>query len=191
MEKTLSFFEQVLLEAPGDETPPDDASPEPAPDAGSPPDMPDIGGGDNPDGEESPPDMQDDTQPDDDFGSDFGSDDNDQQNNQDQNNIGIDEKISNILNKLLYDKFLTLLNQIGSQISNIKNNNEILHSLIPNLGEISEEFKRLDESIRLYINDFFIYENSSKNLLFFNQCLNALKLLNEKFSHEINKGIHN
>lgn len=191
MEKTLSFFEQVLLEAPGDETPPEDASPEPTPDEGSPPDMPDIGGGDNPDGEESPPDMQDDTQPDDDFGSDFGSDDNDQQNDQDQNNLGIDEKISNILNKLLYDKFLTLLNQIGSQISNIKNNNEILHSLIPNLGEISEEFKRLDESIRLYINDSFIYENSSKNLLFFNQCLNALKLLNEKFSHEINKGIHN
>lgn len=191
MEKTLSFFEQVLLEAPGDETPPEDVSPEPTQDAGSPPDMPDIGGGDNQDGEESPPDMQDDTQPDDDFGSDFGSDDNDQQNDQDQNNLGIDEKISNILNKLLYDKFLTLLNQIGSQISNIKNNNEILHSLVPNLGEISEEFKRLDESIRLYINDSFIYENSSKNLLFFNQCLNALKLLNEKFSHEINKGIHN
>ena len=174
MEKTLSFFEQVLLEAP---------------DAG-PPDMPNADEGDALAGEVAPPDMQDDAPAEDDFGSDFGSDD-DQQNDQDQNNLGIDEKISNILNKLLYDKFLTLLNQIGSQISNIKNNNEILHSLVPNLGEISEEFKRLDESIRLYINNSFIYENSSKNLLFFNQCLNALKLLNERFSHEINKGIHN
>ena len=191
MEKTLSFFEQVLLEAPGDETPepPADTSTEPVPDAG-PPDMPNADEGDALAGEVAPPDMQDDAPAEDDFGSDFGSDD-DQQNDQDQNNLGIDEKISNILNKLLYDKFLTLLNQIGSQISNIKNNNEILHSLVPNLGEISEEFKRLDESIRLYINNSFIYENSSKNLLFFNQCLNALKLLNERFSHEINKGIHN
>jgi len=188
----LSFFEQVLFEAPGTEA---------TPDATAAPDMPDVGTSDSPPdmptnddltGEadtEMPPDMPEDMSSDDnDFGSDMDDINSDDENNGEKKELEIDEKISNILNKLLYDKFLTLLNQIGSQLSNIKNNNEILHSIVPNLGEIVEEFKRLDESIRLYINNSFISENSSKNLLFFNQCLNALKMLNDKFSQEINKG---
>jgi len=192
MEKKFSFFEQVLFEAPGDEAPADapaDTPPDMNMDA---PNMPDDTGdmdmGDAPD---MPADSDFDTG-NDDFGSDmddFGDDDSNDENNGDDKNkkLDIDEKISNILNKLLYDKFLTLLNQIGSQLSNIKNNGEILHSLVPNIGDITEEFKRLDESIRLYINNSFTYNNSSKNQLFFNQCINALKMLNEKFSHEINK----
>ena len=192
MKENLSFFEQILFEAPGDE---------PAADNTAAPDMPDIGGGNPPDmpsngdvGAEMPPDMPEDMSSSDDDNNDFGSDiddmnsDDDNGNGNEKKELEIDEKISNILNKLLYDKFLTLLNQIGSQLSNIKNNNEILHSIVPNLGEFVEEFKRLDESIRLYINNSFISENSSKNLLFFNQCLNALKMLNDKFSQEINKG---
>jgi len=193
MSNSLDFFKQVLYEAPGDEAPadppaempavdnsPPDSMPDasPADDLGSPPpEMPDVGSDDN-----SSDDMGGGM---DDFGSD---DDSNNDNSKEKKNLEIDEKISNILNKLLYDKFLTLLNQIGSQLSNIKNNNEVLHTLVPNLGELTEQYKRLDESIRLYINDSFLYENSSKNLLFFNQCLNALKLLNDRFSDEINKG---
>ena len=190
MSDELSFFKQVLYEAPGDdapanppaEMPPTDTNNDSPPDSmpdmssddagGAPPDMPGMGGED---------------EGSDDMGgmNDFGSD--DEQNDDEKKNLEIDEKISNILNKLLYDKFLTLLNQIGSQLSNIKNNNEILHAIVPSLGELTEQYKRLDESIRLYINNSFTYNNSSKNQLFFNQCINALKMLNEKFSHEINK----
>ena len=49
-----------------------------------------------------------------------------------------------------------------------------------------EFVKRLDENIRLYLKNSFINENYSKNLLFFNKCLNLLKLLND-ISNDINQ----
>ena len=49
--------------------------------------------------------------------------------------------------------------------------------------------QQLDENIRLYLKDIFLNENYSKNLLFFNKCLNLLNILNKIFSQKIRKGI--
>jgi hypothetical protein len=197
-----SLFYKVMFEAPGD--PPDMPS-----DGTGPPDIPsDTSGSDNtpPDlsdgqGSETPPDIQDDdtaggsNDPPDldmDFGDggdqqDQGFDDDPSAEGGEENqiqNLNFDEKISAIMNMNLYQRYLSLLNNIGGQLSMIKNNSDMLYTLSNNSLDIIESLKKLDENIRLYLSNYFLNENYSKNLLFFNKCLNLLKLLNDVF--EIN-----
>ena len=61
------------------------------------------------------------------------------------NNLELDEKISSILNMNLYQRFLTLLNTIGSQLTMIKNNSDILFTLSKDSLSIIEKLKKLDE----------------------------------------------
>lgn len=198
----VSLFDKVMYEAPGD---PPDISAEGAgpPDTGppdlssgsseTPPDMTDEGGGETPpdigDGEGTdPPDMEvdfgDENPEDQGFGDDQSMEGEDQ-----TQNLNFDEKISAIMNMNLYQRFLSLLNNIGGQLSMIKNNSDMLYTLSNESLDILESLKKLDENVRLYLANYFLNENYSKNLLFFNKCLNLLKLLNNIFEKNIQKGI--
>lgn len=188
------FFNKYLFEAPEDDQAPDVAAantsaapdvPDEAPPADdeSPPDMVDDDGG----SEEMPPDISDDAGGEfDDSG--FEDDPGDGSEETDKN-LGLDEKISAIMNMNLYQRYLSLLNQIASQLSMMKNNTDILHTISPESIDVIDSLKKLDENIRLYIKNTFLNENYSKNLLFFNKCLNLLKLLNDVFDTNIKKGL--
>jgi hypothetical protein len=190
MAEERSLFEQILYEAPEDEMPPDL---EPVEDTTSdaPPDLsaedidaPDMSG--EPESG-SPPDLE----MDDSIGDDnLAYDDEGEAPEEDTHaDLGIDEKISNIMNMNLYQRYLTLLTNVGNQLSSVKNNSDALITLAPKSIDIITSLEKLDENIRLYIDNYFVRENYSKNLLFFNKCLNLLKLLNDTFDKNIRTGI--
>lgn len=196
----LSLFTKYLKEAP------EDSGEAPDADMGSGGDPPDIQSESNDDvapdiddsvGDDFPAgDLgTDDTPPDigDDAGSDEGFDDfsGDDESTDEQSSVdvGLDDKVSAIMNMNLYQRYLSLLNTIASQTTMIKNNSDILHTISPESLDIIDSLKKLDENIRLYIKNTFINENYSRNLLFFNKCLNLLKLLNDIFEKNVNKGI--
>lgn len=190
MSKELDFFERFLFEAPGDD-PPDTGGdgppdiPEDAGDAPGPPDLPDPGGGDV--GDDSPPDLADDGGFGDD--TDFGADGSNASEDGQELDPGLDEKVSAILNQELYQRFLSLLNKISGQLAMLKTNGDVLFTLSPESLDIVGSLKRLDENVRLYLKNTFLNENYSGNLLFFNKCLNLLKLLNDVFDRNVRKGI--
>ena len=192
MDKPRSLFESFLFEAEGD--PPDLPADDNGPPEMPPDDPPDMGGDDAPtdapaDITDDPPEMGgDDTS--DDFGTDEATDDaQDDAPAKKNENMALDDKVSAIMNANLYQRFLGLLTQITDQISSIKNNMDILHSVAPSSTETFSALTRLAENIRLYLTGSFEHENYSKNLLFFNKCLNLLKLLNDGFNKDIKKGI--
>ena len=136
--------------------------------------------------------MEDDGPPDfegegDEFGDEGESSEEDSEENKDP--MDLDEKVSAIMNANLYSRFLTMLNNLGSQINQIHQNSDMIYAISPNASDIINNYKQLDENIRLYLKNSFLNENYSSNLLFFNKCLNLLKLLNDSFSSNINKGI--
>lgn len=192
----LSMFEKFLYEAPGDD-PPDvqpaaDSAPDvpaEAPDDSGPPDIPDDAGADTAD--DGPPDMPPDGEDGFDDGGfgDEGTDDGGGEGDNDPENLGLDDKISAIMNMNLYQRFLSLMNTIGGQLTMLRNNGDMLYTLSPESLDIVESLKKLDENIRLYLKNTFLNENYSKNLLFFNKCLNLLKILNDVFDKNIKKGI--
>lgn len=190
MSKELDFFERFLFEAPGDD-PPDTGGdgppdiPEDAGDAPGPPDLPDPGGGDV--GDDSPPDLADDGGFGDD--TDFGADGSNASEDGQEPDPGLDEKVSAVLNQELYQRFLSLLNKISGQLAMLKTNGDVLFTLSPESLDIVGSLKRLDENVRLYLKNTFLNENYSGNLLFFNKCLNLLKLLNDVFDRNVRKGI--
>lgn len=197
----LNIFERFLFEAPEDEIPPDmvnNNDPPDIPDGAEndePPELDDNLSGD-PDnintGDDMPPDMPDEFS-EEDFNNeemgDDGSDNESEESNNNLKNIGLDDKVSAIMNMNLYQRFLSLLNTIGNQLTMIKNNSDILYTLSKDSLDTVESLKKLDENIRLYLKNSFLNENYSKNLLFFNKCLNLLKLLNDVFEGSVNKGI--
>lgn len=191
----LDFFKQFLYEAPGDD-PPDIDAPEPA--GGDPP--PDIGGDDAP-ADAGPPDLDDggdagtdDAPPDlgddggfDAGGDDFGGDDGDGENPEEE--MMLDDKISAIMNMHLYQRFLELLSTLNNQISSVKNNADVLYSVAPDSTEYQQQLTKLDDNIHAYLDHYFTRNDYSKNLLFFNKCLNLLALLNQSFDDAVKKGI--
>lgn len=194
MKDNLSLFERFLYEAPGDDPPAD--QPDPAPDTPpaeeAPPDIPDD---DTPPADappdEAPPDMDDGT-------DDFGQDDQEDQapaepdmsgDVDNDNEIGLDDKVSAIMNMNLYQRFLTLLTNIQTQMQLTKNNLDMFYVIAPDSIGIVKSLTSLDENIRIYLKEYFPRENYSKNLLFFNKSLNLLKLLNDSFNQAVHKGI--
>ena len=160
--------------------------PEDAGDTPGPPDLPDTDGGDDP-GDDAPPDIGGDEGFGDDAG--FGDDDSNGGDNDQAKDPGLDEKVSAVLNRELYQRFLSLLDTIAGQLSMLKTNGDVLFTLSPESLDIVGSLKRLDENIRLYLKNTFLNENYSGNLLFFNKCLNLLKLLNDVFDRNVRKGI--
>lgn len=191
-----NIFTQFLFEAPEDEVPPDmvDSTPPDMPEGAAdepPPDMsddiPDMGdGSDNMSAGDEPPDMPEDMA--DEFSDDFSEEPTENDENT-LSNIGLDDKVSAIMNMNLYQRYLALLNTIGGQLTMIKNNSDMLYTLSSDSLSILDSLKKLDENIRLYLKNSFLNENYSKNLLFFNKCLNLLKLLNDVFDSDIKKGL--
>lgn len=190
-----SLFEQWLFEAPGDDPPPDE--PEAAttapdvpedPPADDPPDLDanDIGGADDapPDDiDDGPPDLNEDDFGGDDFGGDIGG------SGQDVNNMGLDSKVSAILNLNLYQSYVELVSQVSSQLASIKHNADLLYAITPDTEQIVTALRKLEENLRLYIDNNFVDERYEKNLLFYNKCKNLNKFLNDKFDSLIHKGI--
>ena len=192
----MSFFDKYFVEE-GEDAPPADtgggdaggAPPADAPPADDgPPDMPtDLGGGGDMGGEtdDMPPGM-------DDFG---GGDDSSGDTSSGGGEEGnkkeptFAEKISNILNSKLYQRFISLLNRIENQLLSIKNNFDIFNIICSESTDHIDILKKLSENIRLYINEYFINESYSKNLLFFNKCLNLYKLTNDELIKVVKHGI--
>lgn len=108
---------------------------------------------------------------------------------QSQEDITFGEKISNILNKKLYQRYLTLLNRIENQLLTIKNNLDIFTLLISDNDSNVNVLKKLNENIRTYINEYFANEDYSKNQLFFDKCINLYKLTNEELTKVMRKNI--
>lgn len=185
----LDLFQQSLfLEAPGDEGEAStDAQPTDPPADDAPPDIPDDVGTES--DNDAPPDMTDEDPSDDGLG-DTGFDDGQQQEEEDPNKtMKLDAKVSTVMNVNLYQRYLTLLNTINTQLSMIKNNGDMIYTLSDQTSSIIASLKKLDENVRLYMSNIFLEENYSRNLLFFNKCLNLLKLLNDSFDASIQKGI--
>lgn len=194
MEKESTMFDRIFMEA--DDAPPDmpaETQDAPADMGGN--DPPDMGvedqSGDAPDdmggGMEDPPDLSDDGGGD--FSDDNGMDDESNNDSDNSNNIEFDEKISRIMNMNLYQRYLALLNNINGQLTMLKDNSDVLYAVSEDSLDIISALKKLDENVRLYLKDYFIQENFSKNRLFFDKCLNLLNLLNEIFQKKIEKGI--
>lgn len=185
----LDLFQQSLfLEAPGDEGEAStDAQPADPPADDVPPDIPDDAGTES--DNDAPPDMPDEDPSDEGLG-DTGFDDGQQQEEEDPNKtMKLDAKVSTVMNVNLYQRYLTLLNTINTQLSMIKNNGDMIYTLSDQTSSIIASLKKLDENVRLYMSNIFLEENYSRNLLFFNKCLNLLKLLNDSFDASIQKGI--
>ena len=185
----LDLFQQSLfLEAPGDEGEAStDAQPTDPPADDAPPDIPDDVGTES--DNDAPPDMPDEDPSDEGLG-DTGFDDGQQQEEEDPNKtMKLDAKVSTVMNVNLYQRYLTLLNTINTQLSMIKNNGDMIYTLSDQTSSIIASLKKLDENVRLYMSNIFLEENYSRNLLFFNKCLNLLKLLNDSFDASIQKGI--
>lgn len=198
-QQDLSLFERYLIEAPGDEAAPDanmDASND-ATSTDNPPDAPaedppaidgtpgDDNAGDftaDDPGGEDPPDM-------DDFSTDDMGDMSDDESNNDDAPTGLDTKVSAIMNQTLYKRYLSLLNQIASQQTSIKNNSDILYTISADVAGIVKSLSKLEENIRSYLKNTFADENYSRNLLFFNKAINLFKLLDDSFDAIIREGM--
>lgn len=190
------LFGKYLFEAPDDQPPDvalDDSNPPDIPDEppvdDGPPDISDTTGDNIDTTDDGPPDISDG------IDGDFDNQDSEEEigndvNSSIENNLDLDEKISAIMNMNLYQRYLALLNQIAAQLAMMKDSTDILHSVSPESVNIIDSLKKLDENIRLYIKNTFLNENYSKNLLFFNKCLNLLKLLNDIFDKNVKKGLN-
>lgn len=169
----------------------------------SPPDI-DAGGGDNTGGD-MPPDLSMDDVGSDDggfddqsFGDDggFGDEGGEDQNSEDTpdeenpDNLNLSEKISAIMNNQLYQRYLSMLNSIGISISQLTDNGDVLFSLMKDgYTDLLNRFKKLNENVRLWMKNNFVNMDYSKNLLFFNMCINLLNLLNKRFQEKMKKGV--
>lgn len=195
-----NLFEQFLFEAPGDDPPdvPDDTGTET--DTGPPDmpedtgddDMPDIGDGED-DADDGPPDIGDEDDygggDDEGYGGDEGGDENEEGKDENKD-LHLDDKVSAVMNMTLYQRFLSLLNTISSHQSMINTNSDVLYTINPQaFNDNQKALSKLEENIRIYLTDLFVNENYSKNLLFFNKCLNLLKLLDDTFGRNIRKGV--
>lgn len=169
---SLLFFEKVLLEE-GEDAPVDDSA------SAEGTDPPDMGGDIESDFSGDTGDTGgDDTSFDTDFGGDSSGEDSGDGDESKEPSFG--EKISNVLNSKLYQRYLSLLNRIENEILSIKNNSDIFNIICKQSYESIEILKKLSENIRIYLNEFFLKENYSKNLLFFNKCINLYKLTNDQ-----------
>lgn len=101
--------------------------------------------------------------------------------------LDINEKISTILNRNLFQRFLSLVNTIRIQISSIKSNSDIIFSSSNIAADVLSGLEKLDENIHYYLSNQFENENYSQNLLFFNKSINLLSLLNEDLDKSISK----
>lgn len=183
MEKARNLFEKIIFEAPGD--PPDISEPA---SSNTPPDLPEVPA-DNLGGDEAPPDDLGGGLEDEELGGFEEEEGMNQEGSEGEEELEFDEKIDAIMNQNLYQRYLALLNNVNSQEAQIKKHSDALYTLSNDSLEIIGSLKKLDENIRLYLKNTFSTENYSKNLLFFNKCLNLLALLNEIFEKNIRKGI--
>ena len=182
-----NIFEKYLFEAPADESEPPTVDDSPAQEDSDPPQLDDDGTGDFGGGDESEPDMSMD-----DSGSDFSDDNNEDNGDPQENetkNMKLDAKVSAIMNMNLYQRFLSLLNNIGNELTMIKANSDILYTVSNESIDIIDKLKKLDDNIRIYLKNYFLNEDYSRNLLFFNKCLNMLKILNDIFDKNVHKGM--
>ena len=195
MTSDLDFFKKLLYEASEDDPPdvdttgPPDLPAEDNDNSISMDDPPDIGG-DSFDDAPPPPDVDNDSGGfgDDNTDDEFGDAPDDGENNQ-GHNMKLNEKISAIMNQTLYQRFLKLLGKVSSEISQMKDNTDVLYAITTEFTDVIDRLTDLETNMRLYLKNYFINEKYEKNLLFFNECLNLLAVINKIFDESINKGI--
>lgn len=195
MEKK-SLFEQWMFEAPGDETTPDepaatDQAPDIPPENTSSDTPPDLDMSDTSSDADLPADEGDDLPPDLEDG-DFNMDEDMGEDIPEENptaDMHIDDKVSSILNLNLYQQYTALLSQVSVQINSINKNTDLLYAITKDTESILSALRKLEENMRLYVDNNFSNERYEKNLLFYNKCKNLNKFLNDKFDSIIHKGI--
>lgn len=193
----MNIFEQYLYlnEAPGDEESPPDIGEEAPPE-----DMPDIddgmmdNGGDMPDMPDMP-DMNMDGDMDMDMGGgdmgDGGFSDEQQGDNGDlpDENLAVNDKVSLLMNVNLYNHYLSLRDKLRSELSATNNNKDILFSLSDDIVDIIKALDKLEDNLSTYMRNLFNNESYSKNLLFFNKCVNLYNLIIDNFNDVVKEGI--
>lgn len=178
----VSLFGQLFLEAPEDDIPPDIEAPADAPatEEAAPDDTPPEEGIPT---DDAPPDI--DAEATEDM---FGSDDTATEE-QPKEDITVSEKISNIMNRGLFQKFISLLNTIELQISTIKSNSDVLFSLSEKCIQVMKGLEKLNDNIRLYLSNQFEDTNYSENLFFYHKCSNLLSLLNDDLDKAVSGSV--
>lgn len=167
----MSLFERVFMEAPEDDAPPEMEPPTDDP--------PDMNGGNDP-----PPDMGDVNMDDaDDSGYDF--DDNDGSSSSDDENLDFDDKISVIMNQRLYERFIKLHMKLKNQLEIFNKNLDMMNTISDQSDSILSSLTKLSDNVEEYMSNYFMNENYSKNLLFFNKCLNLYNLLQKMFDKDV------
>ena len=146
-------------------------------DPGMPPDM-DMGGMDMSMGDGGGDDMG------------FGDDQQQQQNGDLPNeNLAINDKVSLLMNVNLYNHYLSLRDKLKGELSSINNNKDILYSISKDIPGIVSDLNKLENNVSTYMRNLFSNESYSKNLLFFNKCVNLYKLIIDEFNDLTKKGI--
>lgn len=175
----MSLFERVFFEAPEDDPP--DMAPPSTDDA-----PPDIGGADDP-----PPDM-DAGDMEGDMGDDnYGFDDGTGGDEDDTENLNFDDKISIIMNQRLYERFIKLHMTLKNQLKIFNKNMDLIDTISDKNDSILTSMTKLSENVEEYMANYFMNENYSKNLLFFNKCINLYNLLQQNFDKEIKRYVAN
>lgn len=169
----MSLFERVFFEAPEDDPP--DMAPPAADDA-----PPDMGGADDPPPDMDPGDMD---MGDDDGG--FGYEDG--PNDGDVEKLDFDDKISIIMNQRLYERFIKLHMTLKNQLKIFNKNIDLIDTISDKNDSILTSLTKLNENVGEYMSEYFMNENYSKNLLFFNKCINLYNLLQKTFDKEIKR----
>lgn len=175
----MSLFERVFFEAPEDDPP--DMAPPSTDDA-----PPDMGGADDP-----PPDMDAGDMEGDMRDNDYGFDDGTGGDEDDTENLNFDDKISIIMNQRLYERFIKLHMTLKNQLKIFNKNMDLIDTISDKNDSILTSMTKLSENVEEYMANYFMNENYSKNLLFFNKCINLYNLLQQNFDKEIKRYVAN
>lgn len=169
----MSLFERVFFEAPEDDPP--DMTPPAMDDA-----PPDMGGADDPPPDIDPGDMDMDA-------GDGGFGYEDDAEDGDVENLNFDDKISIIMNQRLYERFIKLHMTLKNQLKIFNKNMDLIDAISDKNDSILTSLTKLNENVEEYMSEYFMNENYSKNLLFFNKCINLYNLLQKTFDKEIKR----
>lgn len=98
-----------------------------------------------------------------------------------------DKKVSDILNRELYQHYMSLKKTINQELTMLENNIDYINSEVMKETDIVEILKKLEENMDLYLANYFVNSNYSKNVFFYNKCLNMVNLVNLEFKRVLEK----
>lgn len=143
--------------------------------------------------EDLPPDDLDTTEPDMDTSEDMTSDDFDPDTESissdmpDGTSVPFDKKISDTLNRNLYQHYISLKKTINQELTMTEDNLDFIDPEVLKDTNLVEILKKLSSNMDLYLMNNFLNNDYSKNVFFYNKCLNMVNLVNIEFSKALKK----